>query len=306
MKRQKIQLDKVEKKFSTLISPAYLALLKKEKNNGPIHRQVVPSVAELKISDCEISDPIGDMRYSPVKGAVHRYPDRILLWPTNQCALHCRFCFRKTLTGADWSLSKKEIKNILDYIKQHKEISEVIFSGGDPFMLSDKELFDWLKKLDTIKHIKRIRFHTRLFSALPSRFSHDFFKKIQLSKPVNIVVHINHTQEITSGFLKVVKMARQAGINLFSQSVLLRGVNDKAAVLRELFTNLLDAVVKPYYLHQTDMVPGTKHFRVPLKQGIKIMKELQNTISGLALPKFMIEIPDGEGKVPIDLGLTKK
>ncbi|MFZ2189489.1 MAG: KamA family radical SAM protein [Candidatus Magasanikiibacteriota bacterium] len=292
-----------EKKFGLLITPIYLRLLKKEKTRGSIHKQLIPTIQELNITSEELADPIGDDDFSPLKGLTHRYPDRALIWPTSNCAIHCRFCFRKRIVGNAWALSDNEIKQIIKYLKIHQEIQEIIFSGGDPFMLNDQQLMAWLKEINKIKHIKRIRFHTRLFSALPNRFSLKFFKKIQLGKPIFIVLHINHPTEITPEFLKAVKQARQAGILLFSQSVLLKGVNDDVKTLKELFNTLLNIGVTPYYLHQTDKVYGTSHLRVELKDGIKLMRQLQGNISGLAIPKYMIEIPKGLGKVPIDLGL---
>jgi len=293
----------VEKKFGLIITPIYLRLLRKEKSNGPIHKQLIPTIQELNITSEELADPIGDDDFSPLKGLTHRYPDRALIWTTTNCALHCRFCFRKRIVGNAWALSNTESKQIIKYLKTHQEIQEVIFSGGDPFMLNDQQLMAWLKEINKIKHIKRIRFHTRLFSALPNRFGLKFFKKIQLKKPVFVVLHLNHPAEITPEFLKAVKQARQAGILLFSQSVLLKGVNDDVKILRGLFNILLNVGVIPYYLHQTDKVYGTSHLRVKLKDGIQLMKQLQGNISGLALPKYMIEIPKGLGKVPIDLGL---
>ena len=292
-----------EKKFALLITPIYLRLLKKEKTSGPIHKQFIPTIQELNITSEELSDPIGDNKYNPLKGLIHRYRDRALIWPTGNCAVHCRFCFRKRIVGNTWALSTTEIKQIIKYLKIHQEIQEVIFSGGDPFILNDTQLMQWLKKINKIKHLKRIRFHTRLFSVLPNRFSLEFFKKIQLGKPVFIVLHINHPAEITPEFLIAVKQARRAGILLFSQSVLLKGVNDNVETLKELFTTLLDIGVTPYYLHQADKVYGTRHLRVPLEKGIKLMRQLQGSTSGLALPKYVIEIPEGPGKVPVDLGL---
>jgi lysine 2,3-aminomutase len=292
-----------EKKFRLLITPIYLRLLKKEKSNGPIHKQLVPTAHELHTTPEELADPIGDNNHSPLKGLIHRYPDRALIWPTSNCAVHCRFCFRKRIVGNAMALSAPEIKQIIKYLKTHQEIQEVIFSGGDPFMLNDKQLMRWLKEINKLRNIKRIRFHTRLFSALPSRFSLKLFNKIQLDKPVFIVLHINHPAEITPEFLLAVKQARRAGILLFSQSVLLKGVNNDEKTLKELFTNLLDNGVTPYYLHQADKVYGTYHLRVPIEEGIEIMKQLQGSTSGLALPKYVIEIPQGPGKIPVDLGL---
>lgn len=300
------QVIQAEQNFGLLITPEYLKLLKKEKFNGPIHRQIVPTLAELKVLPRELVDPIGDNDFSPVKGLVHRYPDRVLIWPTKNCAVHCRFCFRKRIVGNSWALTTEEINRIIKYLKKHQEIEEIIFSGGDPFMLNDEQIFEWLKKIKQIKHVKRIRFHTRLFSALPSRFTNQFLKKLAKFKSIYLVLHLNHPSEITPNFLSAVKRARKFSLPLFSQSVLLKNINDSVKVLKELFTSLLNIGVKPYYLHQTDMVPGTSHFRTKQSEGVKLMRELQQSVSGLALPRFMVEIPKGKGKVPIDLEFIKQ
>ncbi len=306
-KEEIVQAKKAEENFELLITPTFLKLMQGEDKNGPIRKQVVPVGDELKVASCELADPIGDNTHSPVKGLIHRYPDRVLIWPTKNCAIHCRFCFRKHLTGPkQWFLSPLEVEEIIKYLNAHKEIQEVIFSGGDPLLLPDKLLEFWIKKIKSVAHIKRIRFHTKLFSALPSRITPSLMKILKQFDPIFIAVHINHPKEISKEFMQVVKRARKAGIILITQTVLLRGINDDAEILKELFLRLVDLGVKPYYLHQGDLVVGTSHMRTTIDQGIKIMKQLRGRISGLAMPQYILDIPGGHGKVPIDLNYIKK
>lgn len=301
------QAKKAEEKFELLITPTFLKLMQGEDSNGPIRKQVVPLGEELKVAACELTDPIGDNSHSPVKGLVHRYSDRVLIWPTKNCAIHCRFCFRKHLTGPkQWFLSPLEVDKIIKYLENHCEIQEVIFSGGDPLLLPDKLLDFWIKKIKSVGHIKRLRFHTKLFSALPSRITPALLKVLKQFDPVYIAVHINHPKEISAEFVEAVRRARKAGIILVTQTVLLRGVNDNAEILKELFLKLVDMGVKPYYLHQGDLVTGTAHLRTTIDDGIKIMKQLRGRISGLAMPQYILDIPGGHGKVPIDLNYIKK
>lgn len=302
-----IQAKKAEANFELLITPTFLKLMQGEDKNGPIRKQVVPVGDELKVSSCELADPIGDNTHSPVKGLIHRYPDRVLIWPTKNCAIHCRFCFRKHLTGPkQWFLSPIEAGEIIKYLNAHTEIQEVIFSGGDPLLLPDKLLEFWIKKIKSVAHIKRIRFHTKLFSALPSRITPSLLKILKKFDPVYIAIHINHPKEISAEFVQAVKRARRAGIVLITQTVLLRGINNNAEILKDLFLKLVDLGVKPYYLHQGDLVVGTSHLRTTIDDGIKIMKQLRGRISGLAMPQYILDIPGGHGKVPIDLNYIKK
>jgi lysine 2,3-aminomutase len=301
------QAKKAEANFELLITPTFLKLMQGEDENGPIRKQVVPVSEELKVAGCEIGDPIGDNAHSPVKGLVHRYPDRVLIWPTKNCAIHCRFCFRKHLTGPkQWFLTPLEVGEIIKYLQQHPEIQEVIFSGGDPLLMPDKLLDFWMQKIKFVGHIKRIRFHTKLFSALPSRITPSLLKILKQFDPVYIGIHINHPKEISPEFIKSVKRARKAGVVLVTQTVLLRGINDNAEILKELFLKLVNLGVKPYYLHHGDLVSGTSHLRTTMEDGIKIMKQLRGYISGLAMPQYILDIPGGHGKVPIDLNYIKK
>ena len=267
-----------------------------------IGRQYVPSNEERDIKPDEMSDPIGDERHSPVSGIVHRYPDRVLFKVVNICAVYCRYCFRKDMigVGAD-NLSEDDFDRAIEYIKYHNEIWEVILTGGDPLILSARRLQKIMDALGQIDHVKVIRIHTRIPIADPVKITDTLLSVLEsVSKPVYVVVHVNNTREITSDVEAVILSLRGSGCSILSQSVLLKGVNDDAEILEKLFKKLITLHVKPYYLHHLDRAKGTSHFRVSIGRGQEIMKELQGRVSGICLPKYMLDIPEGHGKIPIN------
>jgi len=299
---EKKNIVKVTGKFRMGITPYYLGLIDKKNPNCPIRKQAVPSVNELNILEGELDDPIGDICHSPVKGIVHRYPNRVLLFPTYVCASYCRHCFRRRIVGRnDRSLSSADLKIAIQYIGSHPEITEVILSGGDPLLLTDESLEPILKSIKMIRHVRWIRIHTRVLATLPHRITSRLIKILKGAKPVIIVTHLNHSKEITPLMRKAVKRISDAGMMLLNQSVLLKGVNDNAEILRDLFAGLTECGVKPYYLHQCDPAKGISHFKVPLKKGIRIMKELRESLPGVCLPIYMVEIPEGRGKMPVEI-----
>ena len=269
--------------------------------SGPIGRQYIPSPDELKITPEERADPIGDDAHSPVKGIVHRYPDRVLLKITNICAVYCRYCFRREMIGAGSpGLAQAELDAALDYIEGHQDIWEVILTGGDPLVLSARRLQSLLDRLSAIDHVKVIRIHSRVPIASPNSVNETMLSVLKsVDKPIYLVLHINHPQEITDKIKKTVDNLRDAGCTLLSQSVLLKGVNDNAYTLETLFRVLVSLHIKPYYLHHPDLASGTSHFRLSLAQGQAIMKELQGRLSGLCLPTYVLDIPGGYGKIPV-------
>ncbi len=268
----------------------------------PVALQYLPSPSEKIIRLNENPDPIGDNIYSPVAGIVNRHTDRVLLKITDTCSVYCRFCFRKEMVGKGAGiLSKKEIDTAFNYIATHTEISEIIFSGGDPLTLSNKRLQNLISRLETIDHLKIIRFHTRVPMVNPNRIDTGFINIInQCSKAFYLVLHVNHEQEINapiSGMLD--KLSRTPAV-LLSQSVLLKNINDNITALENLFRALINNRVKPYYLHHPDLAPGTGHFRVSIKKGQQLMSVLRERVSGLCLPTYVLDIPGGFGKIPID------
>jgi lysine 2,3-aminomutase len=263
-------------------------------------RSMCPSELELVQSAGEIADPIGDAVHEKAKGLTHRYPDRVLLKPTHTCQVYCRFCFRREKVGqADEALNADEMAAALSYIRDTPQIWEVILSGGDPLILSDRRLSKLMRDLADIPHVQVIRIHTRAPVADPVRMSDELVAALNVRPAVYVVVHVNHAQEISGeverGFAKLVN----AGIPLLSQSVLLKGVNNTVETLSVLMKKLVALRVKPYYLHHLDKAKGTAHFRCSIAEGQKLMRGLRGQLSGLCLPTYMLDIPGGFGKVPI-------
>ncbi len=247
----------------------------------------------------ESADPLAEKKYSPVKGIVRKYPDRVIFCPTYACPSRCDFCFRKNLVnGKNSELPRKELAAAIEYIKKDKKIREVILSGGDPLFLPDKTLVNIFKKLRAITHVKLLRVHTRILITLPKRVTKKLATALSAAAPLWVVIHINHPKKISPQFKKSVALLRQASIPLLSQSVLLRGINDNAETLKKLFYNLVELEVKPYYLHQCDPARGTKKYWVSIKKGKKIMRQLRKEISGICLPTYVQDSPH-RGKNPL-------
>lgn len=293
-------LEEVAERYAVRVTEQVTSTIKGTISDDPVAKQYIPQIEELKILPEEHADPIGDDEHTPVKGIVHRYPDRVLFKLANVCAVYCRYCFRREMIGpGSEGLSAEEYRAALAYIRDHKDIWEVILTGGDPFILSPRRLNTILNELCDIEHVKIIRVHTRVPIADPGRITKQFCQALEREKPVYIAVHINHSQEITKEVEKVLADLHEAGCVLLSQSVLLKGVNDNPAILETLFKKLIALRVKPYYLHHPDLAPGTSHFRLSIKKGQEIMKDLQGRLSGLCQPHYMLDIPGGHGKIPI-------
>ena len=294
------KLTKIEQNFSTRLTSEVLAQIKAADLTDPIFQQYVPQVAELEIQKDELADPTGDGAHGKVKGIIHRYEDRLLLTPTHTCQVYCRFCFRREKVGqGTGALSKAELDAAIAYIVAHPEIHEVILSGGDPLVLSDRRLGEIMKQLSSIEHVQVIRFHTRVPIVEPSRITPALLKAMKVRPAVYVVVHVNHAAELSKEVCKGLARMARAGIPLLSQTVLLKSVNDDAEILATLFRALVANRVKPYYLHHLDRAKGTSHFRVSISHGQEIMRSLRGRLSGIAQPTYVIDIPGGFGKVPI-------
>jgi lysine 2,3-aminomutase len=290
----------VAAQFSVALTDEVAALIDPADPADPIAAQFVPSAAELLTADEEQVDPIGDERWSPVPGIVHRYPDRVLLKPSLLCPVYCRFCFRREQIGAKGSvLDQAALKRAYDYIRGRPEVWEVIVTGGDPFLLSPRRLASIVQSLAAIDHVAVIRVHTRVPVVDPSRVGLALVEALAADKAVYVVMHANHPRELTADVKGAVTRLVRAGIPVLSQSVLLRGVNDDVAVLERLFRALVAMRVKPYYLHHPDLARGTAHFRGQIGDGQKLMRELRGRASGLCQPTYVLDIPGGHGKVPI-------
>jgi lysine 2,3-aminomutase len=296
------ELAAVAARYAIAITPDVAALIDPSDPDDPIARQYVPSAAELATQTEESADPIGDAAHSPVKGIVHRYPDRVLLKLVHVCAVYCRFCFRREMVGPgkEAAMSAEAYAGALDYIRAHTEIWEVILTGGDPLMLSARRLREIMTDLAAIDHVKIIRIHSRVPVADPSRVTDDVVLALRVAGATTwFALHANHPRELTENARAACARLIDAGIPMVSQSVLLRGVNDDAATLEALMRGFVECRIKPYYLHHSDLAPGTAHLRTSLEDGQKLMQALRGRVSGLCQPDYVLDIPGGHGKVPV-------
>jgi lysine 2,3-aminomutase len=291
---------RVADKFSVAITADLATLIDPADAADPIAAQFVPSPAELVTSPDDVADPIGDARWSPLPGIVHRYPDRVLLKPLLACPVYCRFCFRREQVGkGEGLLSPAALDAAISYITGHDEIWEVIVTGGDPLVLSQRRIASLIQRLAAIPHVSVIRFHTRVPVAAPQRVTPALLAALETEKAVYVVIHANHPRELTPAMTAAVGRLVKAGIPVLSQTVLLRGVNDDAAVLESLFRGLVAMRAKPYYLHHPDLAPGTAHFRLDIAEGQRLVGALRGRVSGLCQPTYVLDIPGGFGKVPL-------
>lgn len=297
--------DAVAQRYGIAITPAVHDLIDPTHVADPIARQFVPSGLELEDRPGENGDPIGDEAFSPVKGIVHRYPDRVLLKLLQTCPVYCRYCFRREHVGqGEKPLAAEEIRAALDYVRTRPEIWEVILTGGDPLLLSPRRLRETVSALDVIDHLGVIRVHTRVPIVDPERIDAACVAALSADKAVYVIIHCNHARELSTAAVAAVRRIVDAGIPVLAQSVLLRGVNDDAETLEALFRALVRARVKPYYLHHPDRARGTGHFRPSLASGRQIVDSLRGKLSGLCHPTYVLDIPGGHGKVPVAIDRT--
>ena len=290
-------LENVTEQFPLRISTYYASLINWIDPQDPLRLIAIPQAAELQIAANELADPIGDGAHEVVPGLVHRYSDRVLLVLTTQCRIHCRFCFRRSVVG---KRREKDEERILQYIAAHPEIEEVIFSGGDPLTLAPDTLQALLQRLSAIEHIARIRFHTRIPVVDPEYITTEMLQVFSsTSKQIIIVLHCNHSKELTLPLKNVIKRLQSLGLLVLSQTVFLNGVNASVADLSALFTGLMSCGVKPYYLHHLDQARGTAHFRISIAEGLHIYDELKKLLSPICLPTYVLDLPGGYGKVPV-------
>ena len=298
----------VARRYAVAITPVMRALIDPADPADPIARQVVPSSAELDERPDERADPIGDAAHAPVPGLVHRYADRVLLMPVGVCPVYCRYCFRRDRVGPGPGDGERRDHAALDdaalarayaYIRDHPAIWEVILSGGDPLMLGAGRLAAIAAALAAIDHVAILRVHTRVPVADPARVTPALVAALRGTRLTAwVAVHLNHPRELGEAALAALARLADAGVPLLGQSVLLRGVNDDPAVLEALFRAMVQARVKPYYLHHPDPAPGTGHFRVPLGAGRALAGALRGRVSGLCQPTYVLDLPGGAGKVP--------
>ena len=283
------------------ITPYYASLLDRNNPQQALRRTVVPVIDELIVSPGEESDPLSEGHDSPVDLIVHRYPDRVLFLITGICSVYCRYCTRSHMVGkkekSHPNLSK--IDAAIEYITNHPEVRDVLLSGGDPLTMSDNRLEYILTRLRAIKHVEIIRIGTKVPVVLPQRITSELVKKLKKYHPLYLSIHFTHPDEMTEETKAACNRLADAGIPMGSQTVLLRGINDETAIFKKLTHELLKVRVRPYYLYQCDPIPGSSHFRTPVKKGLEIIKGLRGFTSGYAIPHYVIDAPGGGGKIPL-------
>jgi lysine 2,3-aminomutase len=295
-------LERVAAQYAVAITPAMAELIDAADPEDPIARQFIPSEAELELQPQESVDPVGDFTHSPVEGIVHRYPDRCLLKINHACAVYCRFCFRREMVGPEGlrPRSPAALDAAVAYIAEHPAIWEVIVTGGDPFILSPRRVADVMARLAAIDHVKIVRFHTRVPAVAPEMVTDKLVAALKASgKTVYVALHANHARELTPAARAACAKLVDAGIPMLGQTVLLAGVNDTPEALEALMRAMVETRIKPYYLHHPDMALGTSHLRTSIEAGQVLMRAIRGTVSGLAQPTYVLDIPGGHGKVPI-------
>jgi lysine 2,3-aminomutase len=288
-------LNKIAAIYPFRLTRHYFNLI--QKKGDPIWLQAVPAADEL-LHDSQPADPLNETGLSPVPGLIHRYPDRVVWLVSGSCAVYCRFCMRKRGVGCSGAIAT-DIPASLAYIRENRAIRDVILSGGDPLMLGDEQLEEILSALRSIPHVEIIRIGTRVPVTLPERITERLCSLLSRYHPLYVNTHFNHPDEICDASTAACAMLADAGVQLGNQTVLLKGVNNDPVVMAQLFRKLLQVRVKPYYLHQMDLVKGTSHFRTSVSQGLEIMAALRGNVSGMAVPYYVIDLPEGKGKVPL-------
>jgi len=297
---EKADIDQCLESFRMAITPYYASLIDPNDPFDPVRMQAVPSARELDPCPDDLNDPLNETGDSPVPHVVHRYPDRVLLLVTYQCAMYCRHCTRRRAVGEeDKVISDKALARALDYIREHPEIRDVLVSGGDPLTMATARLERILKAIREIPHVEVIRIGTRVPVVLPMRVTDELTDMLRKYHPIWINTHFNHPKEITPEAKRACERIVDAGIPLGNQSVLLKGVNDSAEIMKELLLKLVKMRVRPYYLYQCDLSRGISHFRTRVETGIDILHRLTGNISGYALPRYVIDAPGGGGKIPL-------
>jgi lysine 2,3-aminomutase len=286
--------------FRVDITPYFISLIDPNDPNDPIRKQVIPTETEMVPFTAMMEDSLAEDRHSPVPGLVHRYPDRVLMLVTTQCASYCRYCTRSRIVGdPSATFSRSELDLQIEYLKRTPQIRDVLLSGGDPLVLAPKILDEILSRLREIPHIEIVRIGSRVPIFLPMRITDELTDILKKYHPLWINIHVNHPNEITAELAEACDRMSMAGIPLGNQSVLLAGVNDNVHIQRQLVQDLVRIRVRPYYLYQCDLVEGAGHFRTPVAKGIEIIEGLRGHTSGFAVPTYIIDAPGGGGKIPV-------
>ncbi len=287
-------------KFRVDVTPYFISLIDPTDANDPIRRQIIPLGRELAAFTGMMEDSLAEDRHSPVPGLVHRYPDRVLMLVTTQCAVYCRYCTRSRIVGdPTQNFNRKEQEAQLDYIRRTPQIRDVLLSGGDALTLAPKILEGTLRALREIPHVEVVRIGSRVPVFMPQRINDELCDMLSEFHPLWLNIHVNHPNEITPEVSRACDKLARAGIPLGNQTVLLAGVNDCVHTQRELVQRLVENRVRPYYLYQCDLVEGAGHFRTPVGKGLEIIEGLRGHTSGYAVPQFIVDAPGGGGKIPV-------
>ncbi|MEW6058116.1 MAG: KamA family radical SAM protein [Bdellovibrionota bacterium] len=298
---ERMAFEKSNEMFHMGITPYYATLMDPDDPNCPVRLQSVPKSGELTILPTDLEDPLAEERDMPVPGITHRYPDRVLFYTTHNCPVYCRHCTRKRkVSDPSTSAQLAQLDGGLKYIEEHKEIRDVIISGGDPLSLGDERLEWILSRLRACDHIETIRLGSRNLVTLPFRITDDFIKMLRKYHPIHINTHFNHPKECTREAFDTAARLADAGCTLGNQSVLLKGVNDSPAIMKQLVHKLMLMRIRPYYIYQCDLSQGISHFRTPVEKGVEIIEHLRGHTSGLCVPQFVVDAPGGGGKIPVN------
>ena len=292
-------LNRLKGRLPLRITPYYLSLIYDSGPWSPLRRTMIPTSDEMIITEAEKADPLNEMGSSPVPGIVHRYPDRALFTVTQFCSSYCRYCTRSHSVGKLGHLTKVEWEQALDYLREHTGIRDVIISGGDPLTMNDSKIEYLLSNLRAIKHIEILRIGTKVPAVLPQRITPQLVNMLKKYHPLFLSIHFTHPDEMTPETRRACEMLADAGMPLGSQTVLLKGINDDPATMKSLMHKLLTVRVRPYYIYQCDLIPGSSHFRTTIEKGIDIIENLRGHTSGYAVPQFVVDAPGGGGKIPV-------
>jgi lysine 2,3-aminomutase len=296
-------ITKLATRFRFVITPYFASLMDPKDPNCPIRKQVVPQLAE-GLDAAGLADPLDEVAHSPVKNVIRVYRDRIAFCVNNECALYCRYCLRKRMVGDEgWTMQKRELETALDWIAKTPEIRDVLLTGGDPLVFSDRKLEWLLSRLREIPHVELIRLGTRLPVTLPFRVTDSLCRMLEKFHPIWLNTHFNHPAELTADAADACDRLLKAGIPVGNQSVLLRGVNDAPGIMKSLCETLVRMRVRPYYVYQAQLLEGTQHFRVPIEDGLEIFRQMRGRTSGFAIPQYVLDTP--HGKVPLDYPFAK-
>lgn len=286
--------------FRMAITPYYLSLIDPKNPHDPVRLQAIPRIAESVEDPSDMADPLHEDADAPVPGMTHRYPDRVLLLLTDQCSMYCRHCTRRRKAGEyDAPMPRENVDKAIKYIEQHKEVRDVILSGGDPLTMSDARIDEVLARLAGINHVDIVRIGTRTPVVMPQRITDELIAVLKKYKFVWLNTHFNHPNELTKEAAAALAKLAEAGVVLGNQSVLLKGINDHVDVMKALVHALVRNRVRPYYIYQCDLSEGISHFRTPVSRGIEIIESLRGHTSGLCVPTYVVDAPGGGGKIPV-------